>query len=181
MPNWCYNTVKVSHEDSATIEKFVKAINESNLFNTFLPMPEELHNATSPSKPNQELIDKYGHSDWYSWSVVNWGTKWEITESYVSDVSEDKLSVTASFNTAWNPPIQFYDTMLGFGFDIDATYTEEGMGYAGRYLNGEDRCIDLDFDETSQEWIDKIDDNVLRSLIQDEYDSWLSYSIEIDL
>lgn len=179
MPNWCYNTVSVSHKDPAMIERFVKATENETLLNEFVPMPEELRNTTSPSPTNESLVEKYGASDWYSWAVNNWGTKWDICDSYADCV--DKHSATASFNTAWSPPIDFYNELVELGFDVDATYTEEGMGFAGHYLNGEDESIDLDFDKNSkEEWIDKIENEDLRIVVEDQYEQWLAYQDEED-
>jgi len=42
-------------------------------------------------------IVKYGHSDWYSWSIANWGTKWN---AYSTEVNGDEIV----FQTAWSCP-----------------------------------------------------------------------------
>lgn len=176
MPNWCYNTVSVSHEDAAMIARFVEATKSGNLFNEFVPMPDALRDTTSPSEPDETLIEKYGHSDWYSWSIANWGTKWCETESDVS--YEGEKDATVYFNTAWSPPIEFYNALVKQGFSVDATYTEEGMGFAGHYLDGVDNCVELDFDKNSEEWINEIEDEDLRWLVQEEYDSWADSNSE---
>ena len=176
MPNWCYNSVSVSHSDPVMIDRFVKATEEDSLLNEFVPMPEELRNTTSPSPTNAALVEKYGASDWYSWSIDNWGTKWDISDSYADKT--DANNASASFNTAWAPPLQFYYHLIDLGFKVDATYTEEGMGFAGHFVDGEDDCVDLDFDENSQEWIDQVDDETLRELVQAEYDRWLEWQEE---
>ena len=177
MPNWCYNSLSVSHENPEMIERFVKATENESLLKEFCPIPEEISNTTSPSPDNVTLIEKYGASDWYSWSLNNWGTKWDISDAYADCI--DKNSVTASFNTAWSPPIQFYHKLVTLGFTVDATYTEEGMGFAGHFENGVDDCIDLDFDDKSQGWIDQIDDETLREVVQDQFDQWFEYNEEI--
>jgi hypothetical protein len=178
MPNWCYNNVTVSHDNPELIAKFVKATEEGNLFNTFAPMPEEIRNTSVPSEHNQALIEKYGGGDWYSWSIRNWGTKWDIADSFVSEISEDKLTAIVSFSTAWSPPIEFFETLVGLEFAVDAIYTEESMSFAGRYKDGHDECLELNFDKDSQEWIDSIEDQELRYTIQDEYDSWSNYHLD---
>ena len=45
---------------------------------------------------------KYGYSDWYSWSVANWGTKWDACDTDITAHSEDVLQLR--FSTAWNLP-----------------------------------------------------------------------------
>jgi len=176
MPNWCYNSLSVSHEDPAMIERFVAAVENDRLLNEFVPMPEELRSTTSPSPTNESLVEKYGVSDWYSWSVENWGTKWDISDACADCI--DKNSVTAGFNTAWSPPIEFYQKLETLGFTVDATYTEEGMGFAGHFENIIDDCIDLNFDDKSQGWIDQIDDETLREVVQSQFDQWLEYQEE---
>jgi hypothetical protein len=39
---------------------------------------------------------KYGHATWYSWSIENWGTKWNISDC---DRLDDDVF---EFTTAWN-------------------------------------------------------------------------------
>lgn len=176
MPNWCYNTVTVTHKDPAMLDRFVKATEADKLLNEFAPMPEELQNTTSPSPPNEVLEEKYGYSDWYSWALDNWGTKWDITNSAINHREGNEVQVY--FDTAWSPPIAFYEALKMQGFTVDALYTEEGMGFAGHYSDGEDNCADLSFDENSQEWIDSIEDKDLKWIVQEEYDRWLDYQQE---
>lgn len=176
MPNWCYNTLSVSHENPEMISKLVDAAKNDSLFDAFVPMPEELRNTTAPSPTNEELVAKYGASDWYSWSCNNWGTKWDCSDADASTV--DGKSATVFFNTAWSPPIPFYDALVQMGFSVEATYTEEGMGFAGHYENGEDYEVSLDFDKDSQAWIDSIEDEVLRDIVQDQFEQWLEWQEE---
>jgi hypothetical protein len=42
-------------------------------------------------------IENYGSKDWYDWSVNNWGTKWNASDSYVD-------GNTLHFQTAWSVP-----------------------------------------------------------------------------
>jgi len=174
IPNWCFNSATISHEDPAMIAKMIEGGNEGKFFDTFVPMPAELRATTSPSPTNETLVEKYGASDWYSWSVNSWGTKWD-TEFEDADVSEDGKSAHVVFNTAWSPPLEFYNSLLDLGFKIDATYTEEGMGFAGHYVDGDDECVDLDFDKNSETWINEISDETLRETVMCEYENWLSW------
>lgn len=174
MPNWCYNSVSISHEDPAMIAKLVAGGNEGKLFDTFITMPDELRNTTSPSPTNDELVEKYGASDWYSWALNNWGTKWDV-EFEDAEIEEGGKSMSGYFQTAWSPPIEFYDRLVDLGFSVDATYTEEGMGFAGHYVDGEDESVSLDFDKGSEAWINKIEDDILRDTVMVEYESWLQW------
>lgn len=180
MPNWCYNTVTFEHDNPEMIAKLIEAASEGKLFDAFVPMPEEIRNTTSPGPDNRTLIEKYGHSDWYSWSIDNWGTKWEASVQDVDEYNEGK-GVQLYLETAWSPPISFYNKMIDQGFRVDASYTEEGMGFAGVYVNGEDKCVDMGEiyqSETAQSDIDSIEDDDLRIIVQEEYDRYKEYENE---
>ena len=182
MPNWCQNNATFSHKNVEMMKKLIKAANGDHaLFDSFVPMPEELRNTVSPSPSNESLVEKYGASDWYQWAVNNWGTKWDVSVDSC-DVSEndkgDPVSATLWFDTAWSPPIEFYNSMTELGFEIDATYTEESMAFAGHYLNGEDNCVELDFDDESEQWIFEIEDEDLRYLVMDQYEMWREWQAE---
>lgn len=176
MPNWCYNNVTFEHSNPDMIVALINAAKEDKLFGAFVPMPDEIRGSTSPSTPNATLLEKYGHSDWYSWSLDNWGTKWEARVDEVNEYDEDSSSVHIYFETAWSPPIAFFKKMEDLGFVIDATYTEEGMGFVGIYRNGEDQCIDMGElynHENAEDMIAEVEDEDLRELVKEEYDSWL--------
>lgn len=162
------------------IAKLIEAAKD-NLFNAFVPMPEALRGTTSPSEPDSVLIEKYGASDWYSWSVNNWGTKWDTSASDCNPY-EDGKGVDMYFETAWSPPIAFFDAMVAQGFRVSSSYTEEGMGFAGVYYNGKDQCIDLgelyEAGDAAQGMIDEIEDDDLRIIVQEEYDRYKEYENE---
>jgi len=173
MPNWCYNVATFTHKDPAMIKKLAEGAKTGEFFNDFVPMPDELRETTSPSPTNEKLVEKYGYSDWYSWALGEWGTKWDASETEVYETGDDYVHLR--FDTAWSPPIAFYDKMTELGFDIDATFTEEAMQFAGVYKDGIEDSIDLDFDKDSQKWIDEIENADLRELVQCEYDNWVEF------
>ena len=45
-------------------------------------------------------------------------------------ISED-ADFTAYFDTAWSPPMQIYYALEEMGFEVEATYVEQGVGYIG--------------------------------------------------
>jgi hypothetical protein len=51
-------------------------------------------------------------------------------------MEEDK-SITVHFTTAWSPPTEWLETLCGKfhneAITIELEYSEEGMGFAGRY------------------------------------------------
>ena len=82
------------------------------------------------------LVESYGHATWYSWSVENWGTKWNSSEC-------EKISDTVfDFVTAWSGVPQLIEKMsLEFpDVKISYEYSDEDTGAncgVGTYLNGE--------------------------------------------
>ena len=155
MPNWCSNSATFSHEDPAMIKRLVDAYNSGKTMSGFFPCPQELADATAPNRDEgantDALIEKYGAADWYQWALDNWGTKWDFgaDEGDTLTVDEGSNEVSIYFDTAWAPPISFYQEMEDeLGFHIKATYFEPGMGFVGEYEEGSDDCFEYgdDFD-----------------------------------
>jgi len=127
MPNWCDNTLKLSHDDPVVWEAFVKKMNDAepdengnrSFFNVIRPMPKEL----------LDINDFDG--GWYAWRRVNWGTKWDV------DVNqEDNESGEWSFQSAWCPPMMIYNYLTEQGFNVEAWYYEPGCELVGCYEDG---------------------------------------------
>ncbi len=129
MPNWCMNNITVEHEDSAMVDRFEKAYNEGKTCEEFLPVPEGY----------------YDDERWYDWCVNNWGTKWDIGakgEDQGLKATRVGNQVSASFDSAWAPPIGLYDKLFELGYNVKATYWEPGMAYCGIWDNGYDNYIE---------------------------------------
>jgi hypothetical protein len=146
MPNWCSNNVIVRHEDPEQIAKVVKGYSEGSLFSEFFPCPAEL-SAPMEIGENyndrvaaQEVVnkEKYGYTGWHDWCINNWGTKWDAGNENDEDLDcADPNMVQLSFDTAWQPPVAFFEKLTELGFDITALYLEEGQGFVGKYTNAE--------------------------------------------
>lgn len=140
MPNWCNNTVEITHEDPAMIERVRKAFNEGALLNEFIPCPAELHEHESPIRDpelSQRFMEQYGSTDWYNWQVNNWGTKWDIGAD--GEPAQDiPGGLMLTFDSAWSPPVTAYEKLMDMGFFIRAYYYEPGMAYAGIWEDGND-------------------------------------------
>ena len=118
MPNYCQNTLYVSHENHAEIKRLLAEIskNEPALFDAIRPTPPE-------------LLKK----GWYEWRLEHWGTKWNplIMEYEMEEAGNLKIY----FDTAWAPPVELYEFMTTQGFKIEAHYSEEGMCFRGTYTS----------------------------------------------
>lgn len=111
MPNHITNIVSVAGKQSlkTLLAGFLHDEAEVLDFNKVIPMPDAVgfRNENLPLSPqsntaiarayesNERL---YGFKNWYEWSVVKWGTKWNCYE--FSWLTEKKCT----FLTAWSPP-----------------------------------------------------------------------------
>lgn len=177
MPNWCDNSITVSHSDPKMVERFARAAVAQSLFDEFVPMPEVLKDSVSPARDEkvaESLREETGYVSWYDFAVDNWGTKWEagVQEESVEVYDEDGSGsmCVASFDTAWSPPIQFYESLIGLGFNVDAHYYEPGMAYVGHYYNDGDEIYDDYYDYSD------LKSTEIRAVIGDELDDMYGIS-----
>lgn len=126
MPNWCSNTLTLSHEDPEQIQRAADAFRRGELLNEFVPLPKD-----------QE-------ENWYDWHISNWGTKWDVGgDSYDVNISDDGLTMTVNFDSAWSPPTQWYENVQAQGFGVQAMYYEPGMCFAGKYDESGDESYEF--------------------------------------
>ena len=170
MPNWCNNTITISHDDMAMMKRVVKGYNQNKLLDEFIPIPLELKEGAMNSselmkirnweykkeldKVREELNRKYfGYKDWYDYCVSEWGTKWDIGRDgsptlLMKDI-KDKI-VTFDFDSAWSFPSGAYEKLVDMGFSITAYYFEGGMGFCGMWENGSDDYYSI---EGNSKWV----------------------------
>lgn len=188
MPNWCSNNLRII----ASPELSKKILDDIPMFSlgAVIPMPEELATITtgfakigdegytawrSVETPNgtelipieekeaRELIDKYGHADWYGWCLAHWGTKWDINpEEWVWN---EQGQPEISFDTAWSPPMPVIEELARrypeAAFRL--AFSEGGGDFAGAFtLKGDEAIEEVDitpsahrsYDEAMDEYID---------------------------
>ena len=137
MPNWCENTIEISHKDPAMLDRVVQG--QEGLLMEFLPTPKALvetvagfmgeDKRAAHEAQQARNIAEYGYKDWYDWNVANWGTKWDFSLDSVERTSPN--TVKASFDSAWAPPTTAYEKLIELGFHIKAYYYEPGMAFCG--------------------------------------------------
>ena len=166
MPNWCANSLKIKPKTARAKYAMEKRImpelekgQECRLFNAIIPMPQELMDTVSGfveeakkaahEAQKQANIEKYGYPTWYEFANDKWGTKWDAYQ--IGYEAEKDGSMTIWFDTAWAPPMPIYEKLEAMGFEVEATYCEQGMGYAGYYKDGEDSQFDAYFDGGSDD------------------------------
>ena len=123
MPNWCLNNVTISSHVPEKMKR-IRAILESDagLFQSLVPNPS---------------------GDWeYSWSVENWGTKWDVLPKEINVIQNDDETIIIEFDTAWAPPIGVFEKLEQEGYLVYAMYNEPGIEFCGIYEGGENNCLD---------------------------------------
>jgi hypothetical protein len=170
MPNWCDNSLTLTHDDPAMIKRAVRAFENSTFLNEFIPCPKELSDTTSGSYGDKEEqamlmakqesnVKNYGYSTWYDFAIGEWGTKWDVGCGDINKI--DKNNVKFYFQSAWSPPVEAYRKLEEIGFEVNAFYYEPGVNFAGQYYDGEDDCYDLssmDSEQVKEELPEEIDE-----------------------
>lgn len=183
MPNWCINTVHLSHPRVEMINRAEAAFLKGGLLNEFIPVPEELNNpqahtyggpnAAEYDKVRKKLFEKYGYNSALDFCVDKWGTKWDVGSQ--DDVTrKGPRSLVLQFDSAWAPPIEAYKRLRKQGFKIRAYYNEPGMGFVGRWHDGKDASWDYTF---TAEGLEDVKNNVDADVIR-EFDL-LNYIKEV--
>jgi hypothetical protein len=123
MPNWCDNTLEVSHKDPVAMKRLVTAFKDARLCEEFIPSP---------------------NGEWsYDFSVDKWGTKWDVGGDG-GYIDADESSARMSFQSAWSPPMGLYPVLESLGYTVRAMYYEPGCAFAGVYEDGYDDCYSLE-------------------------------------
>jgi hypothetical protein len=155
MPNWCNNTLEISHEDPAMMERVRKAFTDGRLLDEFIPVPKSLHivsgrvgDDTDPKQIELEAQEKanleaHGYATWYDYCVNEWGTKWDIGGDGMEPHDDGPNRTTLAFDSAWAPPCAAMDKLMDLGFSVRLYYYEPGMCFAGIYDENGDDYYDL--------------------------------------
>lgn len=164
MPNWCNNSLTVSHEDATKIDVLVKAWTKGKFFGTILPEPDYtttpvkktfpdicLQYATTDEEKAKVLEPTISENNWWDWRVQHWGTKWEIATD-ARGIHRFENHLTVSFDTAWNPPLGIYEALMEQGFSVSAMYYEGGMAFCGAWTDGFDDFYNI---EGKYDWVIK--------------------------
>lgn len=134
MPNWTSNRATITGP-APVIKEIVDILNdpEGDLLNWMVPRP------------------KSEEDDWYNWNIVNWGTKWSISDIYFEQPA-DKDSVEFSFCSAWAPPVEAFRTWAQADgrVQFNLEYWEPGCAFVGSAMYDgdvfDDACVDANSD-----------------------------------
>ena len=165
MPNWCNNTVEISHKDQSKMESLVASINEGKFCNHVIPVPESLHivagrvgDDTDPKQIDLEAQEKanleaHGYSTWYDFAVNEWGTKWDVGGDGDQARLDGPNHISMNFDSAWAPPVPAMEKFMDLGFRVKLIYWESGMCFCGLFdENGDDyyEYSDMSVDELAE-------------------------------
>jgi len=154
MPNWCFNSAVLRNEDKTKIDALEQELMRNQ--------DQQLFGALVPRPADQE-------DNWYDWNTENWGTKWEASVIDWERTNDNEIFV--SFDTAWAPPIAFYNTITNGGWNIEAQYCEPGMGYVGQYVDGIDDYYDYDISDL--ETIEELPESLIEFAgLREEHEYW---------
>ena len=111
MPNWIRNDLAISTthpELQNTLQQLADKNDDQGFFSVFFPRPVDI-------------------DDWYTWSINNWGTKWDVEADVIptESTNSDAKSFRVVFDSAWDAPQEFLFQFAhqfnqnGYGTDID--------------------------------------------------------------
>jgi hypothetical protein len=163
MPNWCNNSVVITHDFPEMIARAKTAFEAGRLLDEFIPVPQALQivagRVGADDEPEQiklheqtmHNLSTYGYANWHNWCVNEWGTKWDVGNDGECQDVENGLQLT--FDSAWSPPIEAYKRLEEQGFHIEAMYYEPGMAFCGEYTTGlGENTITIEGDST---WVEE--------------------------
>lgn len=131
MPNHVTNIWVVSGDDAQKQAMF-EAIKQDKFgpgsvdFSKIIPMPEHIFRGNL----GQAEREQYGSANWYDWSIVNWGTKWN-SYGYHDYTEKDFDGATLTFDTAWSNPQPVISALAEKypGLHFSHKWADEDFGY----------------------------------------------------
>jgi len=138
MPNWCLNSLTISHDHIDQVDRFESAYMRRNLCETFLPEPKD-DEGNPVVGADYDENGNFKMPDWYLWRTANWGTKWDFGYDEDRGLQPTRVEneITVRFDTAWGPPLGLYERLKVLGYTVTAYYFEPGMCFAGEWKDGE--------------------------------------------
>jgi hypothetical protein len=195
MPNWCNNTLEISHEDPAMMERVRTAFKDGRLLDEFIPVPKSLQivagrvgDDADPKQVELEAaqasnIETHGYKDWYDFCVNEWGTKWDIGGDGAEPYDDGPNRTTLSFDSAWAPPCAAMDKLMDLGFSVRLYYYEPGMAFCGIYDENGDNYFDIggmNSDQVAEELPSELDEMFCISEQIAEYEEEENQEIDLD-
>ena len=150
MPNWCSNQATI-HGTKEQILELVGAYERGGVIENYLPTPRDPEDPTKLLGEDQALgKEANDKTSWYYWRNKHWGTKWDFGKTeYTADeecdwqVDEEGYGlVHLRFETAWSPPIGWYEALNALDMTVEAYYFEPGVSFCGQWSNPTEGIVD---------------------------------------
>jgi|NOAtaT_6_FD_contig_91_571217_length_1866_multi_3_in_0_out_0_5 hypothetical protein len=154
MPNWCSNTVIIQGEPGE-VQQLLDSVEDSGTafsLDKVIAMPNALRGQSAPERDEDAAstnMKLYGAKDWYDWSNLNWGTKWNVDANIVYDNGKNNpllnqnRTVRIQFESAWAPPLPVYEVLAARwpNTNIYVAYDEPGSDFAGYVMYTKGRAV----------------------------------------
>ena len=130
MPNWCSNQATI-HGTKEQILELAGAYERGAVIQNYLPVPEDVEDKT-----------EYRRNHWGT--KLDFG-KTEYTPDEECDWQVDEMGyglVHLRFETAWSPPIGWYEALNVLDMTVEAYYYEPLMQFYGQWSNPVEGILD---------------------------------------
>lgn len=141
------NIVQLQHNNTELLQKAVTGFNSTGLLRALLPIPRELIVDIDVDDENIDDIRAtnkltFGYADSYEFRVAEWHCTSDIDSTRLkAEVTGD--TAVLEFDTMLHSPVDVFDRLLDFGFDIVAYYYEPRLGFCGVWDNGVNYSFDI--------------------------------------
>ena len=130
MPNWCSNQATI-HGTKEQILELAGAYDRGAVIQNYLPVPEGVEDKTEYRRNH-------------------WGTKWDFGKTAYTPEEECDWQVDETgfgvahlrFDTAWSPPIGWYEALNVLDMTVEAYYYEPLMQFYGQWSNPVEGILD---------------------------------------
>ena len=104
-----------------------------------IEIPELVECSNGSEEKRQKLIQDYGTDNWYDWSLMNWGTKWDCSSEEMGFDTDNENYITINFNSAWSPPVHWLRNVIKLfpNLNFKLVFMETGNWFAGCAFNEE--------------------------------------------
>lgn len=113
MPNWCENRLYIEgdREEISKLKELAEFKEGEFWFSKIVPIPKSLLEVNRDDERTPDAIQNiklHGYPNWYEWCMANWGCR-SLPDNDVHVISDCKDSLSLSFLTAWNPPLNLIE------------------------------------------------------------------------
>mgnify|MGYP003134430610 FL=1 len=176
MPNWCNNElfISVDFPPGNLLPHELESLENGRAWKQLQEVNKCLEEDTKKSDKDKRILgfQNFVHSEqnenWYENNVSNWGTKWNITcwNAVLLEERHDR-EISAFFDTAWSPPLNFVKNMSKQYPDlvIGIQYAEWGMDFGGFAVFKKGKMVEdkdwsiYDILTSSEKYVDDDTDN----------------------